>query len=1009
MKLLFRKSSGLIFCAMLLSLVASAQNITVSGTVTDQTGEPVIGAYVTVQNTSVGSITDSAGAFSISAPSNSVLEVSFIGFITETVQVNGRTQIDVTLTEDSELLDDVVVIGYGTARKSDVTGSVASVSSRDLTAIQTGNITSSLQGMVAGMEMTQTSSKPGSSMQIRIRGTRSLSADNDPLIVLDGIPYYGSLSDLDPNDIKSIDILKDAASTAIYGSRGANGVLMITTNKGYQEQKAQVAYRTYTTLKTVANKYPMMTGPEFVEMRSYSRSANGLDERDDVDIDWQDLYYQTGISTNHNLTVSGGTLTHNYNFSIGYTNDGSVIPFQGFQRINVRGGLDQSLGKYVKVGFTLNNSYSTSSDSSGSLSSVLQISPIADPFNADGSMKERVSMYNDTYYVYTKESLAGIQDKTLSDSRSFSSANNAYLEFSFPWIEGLKYKANLGLNFRYNGSGSFTGRGIGSGTSDTPSTASLGHSLTTHWTIENLLTYDRTFNHKHHLNVVGMYSAEQQKSTNTSMSGRDIPADYFQYYNIGQSLQEITVSPTGQSYQLWGLISYMGRLMYTYDDRYMLSAAVRSDASSRLAEGHKWHTYPAVSVGWNLHNEKFFKSLLNTVDQLKIRLGYGETSNQAVSPYKTLGSLGTRYYSYGEEYDLGYYVSSLPNSELGWEFSTTYNLGVDFSMFKHRFWGTLEAYLQNTHDVLVNVTLPSTTGASSIMANMGETQNKGFEATLNGLLVSKKDFTWTAGLNFYSNQNKIIALASGQTQDTSNKWFVGYPISVLYDYVYERLYQENDQFIDEFEKGAAPGDIKVKYSGEYNADGSPVRRINADDRVITPVDPKLQGGFNSAINYKNFEFSFVGSFKIGGKLISTLYGPEGYLNCLDGRRNNIKVDYWTPSNPDARFPKPSGLTNSNNPKYLSTLAVFDATYVKIRSITLGYNVPQNVLSKIGVNNLKVYATIQNPFVIYSPFTKETGLDPDTNASGKGYGNNIYAVGVNTPTTRNYLFGVNLTF
>lgn len=330
-------------------------------------------------------------------------------------------------------------------------------------------------------------------------------------------------------------------------------------------------------------------------------------------------------------------------------------------------------------------------------------------------------------------------------------------------------------------------------------------------------------------------------------------------------------------------------------------------------------------------------------------------------------------------------------------------------MFRHRFWGTVEAYLQNTHDVLVNVTLPSTTGASNIMANMGETQNKGFEVTMNGMLVQKKDLTLTAGLNLYSNQNKIIALASGQTQDTSNKWFVGYPISVLYDYVYERLYQESDQFIDAFEKGAAPGDIKVVYTGDYNPDGSPVRRINANDRIITPVDPKLQGGFNAALNYKNFEFSFVGAFKIGGKLVSTLYGPEGYLNCLDGRRNNIKVDYWTPDNTDARFPKPSGLTNSNNPKYLSTLAVFDATYAKIRSITLGYNVPQNVLSKVGVRNLKIYATVQNPFVIYSPFTKETGLDPDTNASGSAYGNNVYAVGVNTPTTRNYLFGLNLTF
>ena len=999
-----------LFSFLVFSVFVSAQSKSISGKVTDTSGEPIIGASVMLTGDNrVGVVTDVNGLFSLNVPQGTSISVSCIGYKTLEVLVGSQSTYNIQLEEDTEYLDDVIVIGYGTARRSDVTGSVASVSAKDLLSIQTGNITSSLQGMIAGMEITQTSSKPGSSMQIRIRGTRSLSADNDPLIVLDGVPFYGSLSDLNPNDIKSIDILKDAASTAIYGSRGANGVLMISTNKGYNDQKPQVSYRTYTTLKTVISEYPMMSGPEFQEMRSYSRSANGMDEIDGVNTDWQSLYYQTGVSTDHNVAISGGNRSNNYNFSSGYSNDGSVLPYQGFKRINMRGGLDQSVGKHVKVGFTMNNSYSISSDSSGSLSSVLQISPLAEPYDSDGNLKERVGMYNDTYYVYTRESLAAIKDKNVNETRSFSSSNNVYGEFIFPWIKGLTFKTSVGLNFRYSNSGSFTGKGVGSGTADTPSSASMSYSTATHWAWENLLTYDRTYNGKHHLNAVAMYSAEEQRRVATGISGKDIPADYFQFYNIGQALQDKTISPSSQTYQMWGLISYMGRIMYTFDDRYLLNIAVRSDASSRLSKGHKWHTYPAVSVGWNIHNEEFFSPVRNTVDQLKIRFGYGETSNQAVSPYRTLGSLGTRYYNYGEEYGLGYYVSSLPNSELGWEYSTTYNVGVDFSMFKHRFWGTLEAYLQNTHDVLVNVSLPSTTGASSIMANMGETQNKGLEATLNGMIVQKKDFTLTAGLNFYTNQNKILALASGQNQDTSNKWFVGYPISVLYDYVYDRLYQEDDKYIGEFERGATPGDIKVVYTGEYNADGSPVRRINADDRIITPVDPKLQGGFNSSINYKNFDFSFVGAFKIGGKLVSTLYGPEGYLNCLDGRRNNIRVDYWTPSNPNARYPKPSGLTNSNNPKYLSTLAVFDATFVKIRSITLGYSLPDTVLSKIGVSNIRVYTTVQNPFVIYSPFTKETGLDPDTNTSGRGYGNNIYAVGINTPTTRNFLFGLNLTF
>ena len=987
-----------------------AQTKAIKGTVSDESGNAVIGAYVvSVADNTKGTVTDENGSFTLSVSEGETLAVSCIGYKDTQFKTDARTLYDVIVVADNEFLEETVVIGYGTAKRSDVTGSITSVSSEDLNTIQTGNISSSLQARVAGVEMTQTSSRPGASMQIRIRGTRSLSADNDPLLVLDGIPFYGDLSDLDPTSIKSIDILKDAASTAIYGSRGANGVLLITTNKGYQEQRAQVSYSTYFTLKTVAAKYPMMNGPEFVEMRSHSRSANGLDESDDVNIDWQDLYYKNALMMNHNLTVSGGTSKNNYNFSIGYTDDNAVVPNQNFSRINIRGSLDQQLGEHIKVGFTTNNSYSVSNDSSGSLTSVLQISPIANPYNEDGTMKERVSMYNDTYYVYTRESLANIKDKLIDESNTFSSSNAVYGEVKFPWIKGLTYKVNLGLNFRYNGTGTFTGRGIGSGTSDTPSTASTSNRVTTHWTVENLLTYDRTFNEKHHLNVVAMYSAENQKQTRQTMAGRDIPADYFQYYNIGYALEEITVDPAGQSYQMWGLLSYMGRIMYTYDSRYMVNVALRSDASSRLAKGHQWHTYPAVSFGWNLHNEKFMDAAKPYVDQLKIRAGYGETSNQAVSPYRTLGSLSTRAYNYGEDYDLGYYVSTLPNMELGWEYSSTYNVGVDFSLFKRRLWGTFEYYHQHTHDVLVNMNLPSTTGASRIMANMGETQNKGFELTLNGVLLQKKDWTWTAGLNLYHNDNKILALASGQDQDTSNKWFVGYPISVLYDYVYEGLYQEGDPFITKYESGAAPGDIKVKYTGDYNEDGSPARKINANDRIITPVDPILQGGFNTTVKYKNFDFSLVGAFRIGGKLVSTLYGPQSYLNCLDGRRNNIRVDYWTPENTDARFPRPSGLTNSNNPKYLSTLAVFDATFASVRNITIGYNLPDRVMQKIKMRNIRVYATIQNPFIIYSPFTRETGLYPDTNTSGSAYGNNIYAVGVNTPTTRNYMFGVNISF
>lgn len=457
--------------------------------------------------------------------------------------------------------------------------------------------------------------------------------------------------------------------------------------------------------------------------------------------------------------------------------------------------------------------------------------------------------------------------------------------------------------------------------------------------------------------------------------------------------------------------------MYSYDDRYMLSVAFRSDASSRLAKGHQWHSYPAISAGWNISKESFFEKLLPVVNDLKLRIGYGQTSNQSINPYKTLGKLDTRPYNFGSDYALGYYVSELPNPELGWEYSSTWNYGLDFSLFNHRLSGTVEYYVQHTKDVLVNVNLPSTTGVNSYMANVGETQNKGFEFTLNGIILDNLNgWSWSAGINLYTNRNKIVSLASGQDRDESNWWFVGHPIDVVYDYEKIGLWQEGDPYLDILEPGGNVGMIKVKYTGGYNDDGTPERAIGAADRQIIHLEPKFQGGFNTTVRYKDIDLSIVGAFKSGGKLISTLYSSSGYLNMMSGRRGNVKVDYWTPDNTDAKYPKPGGIESSNNPKYGSTLGLFDASYLKIRTITLGYNVPKKWLSRAGIENLRVYATVQNPFVLFSPYHNESGMDPETNSYGdenqavtSAYQSRLLVIGTNTPSTRNYLIGLNLTF
>ena len=1010
---------GLLLLLCLIPLCSISQNFMVKGIVKDNFGEPVIGANVTEKGTTNGMITDLDGNFSLTVQKNATLVISYIGYVTQEIAIKGNTNLNITLKEDSKALEEVVVIGYGTARKSDVTGSIASVGGDKLQEMPSTNITYALQNRVAGVDMTQTSSQPGATMQIRIRGTRSLTASNDPLVVLDGIPFMGNLSDINPGDIKSMDILKDASSTAIYGSRGANGVILITTNRGAQGTPAKFTYNGYVGAKSVFSKYPMMDGPKYAEMRKYAgKFENSLDESDDTNTDWQDLLYRTGMVNSHDVSVAGGTNNGSYSFGAAYYKDQGVIPTQNYTRYSLRGSFDQGVGKYFRFGLTTNSNYNITKGSNVGPYSVLNNTPLANPYNADGSLKRTVKLNSqDENFVVTRDLVEDLEDSWLNEKKGFGTYNNLFAEVQCPWVKGLKYRVNLGLNYRSTKGGVFTGEGINSSTADTPSTASLEHTETTNWAVENLITYDRTFG-KHQLNIVGMYSAEETVYTKSHIAARDIPAEYLQYYNLGRAEGNITVNPDNWDYQKSGLMSWMGRAMYTYDNRYMLMATVRADASSRLAKGHQWHTYPAVSAGWNIGQESFMDDL-EWLDILKVRVGYGQTSNQAVNPYSTWGKLSTRPYNFGPTgYATGYYVSALPNYDLGWEYSSTWNFGLDFTLFGGRLSGTFEYYIQKTSDLLQNVNLPSTSGVSSYVGNVGKTENKGVEFTLNGTILDNHNgWTWDASINISANRNKLTELASGADRDEANNWFVGHPIDAIYDYEKIGLWQEGDPYLDILEPGGNVGMIKVKYTGEYNEDGTPVRQIGPDDRQIISMEPKFTGGFSTRVAYKGFDLNVITAFKCGGKLISTLHHSNGYLNMLTGRRGQVDVDYWTEENTNAKYPKPGGIQSGDNPKYGSTLGYFDASYWKVRNISLGYKFDeQKWLKNFGIQSLRAYVSIQNPFVICSPFHKETGLDPETNSYGNenvavtsGIQRRFLTVGTNAPSTRNYLFGINLTF
>jgi TonB-linked SusC/RagA family outer membrane protein len=1007
------------------SRATAQQTKQITGIVTDSQG-PLTGATVVVKGTSTGTFTDLDGAFSIEAPSGATLVCSFVGYITQEVKVGNQNRISIVLDEELGNINEVVVIGYGTQRRETVTGSVANIGGEKLNQIAATNAAQALQGRVAGVLMQQTSSQPGAEMQIRIRGQRSLNASNDPLIVLDGVPFMGNLSDINPSDIKSMDILKDASATAIYGSRGANGVIIITTIKGAQGTPAKVTYNAYVGFKKVFHKYPMMNTEQYMKMRNYAGLyTNSLDEDENVDTDWQDLFLKTGFTQSHDIGITGGTNGGSYSFGAGYYRDEAVIPTQAYDRYSIRGNFDQKVGEYFRFGLSSNTNYHEQKGTNVSMYGVLSKTPMINPYDADGNLKRTVDMPLDGgQYVWTRERLEGLEDSYLRHTKGFGSYNTLFAEVKTPWIEGLNYRINIGMNFRTSKTGAFTATGIGSSNVNEPNSASVQQSITKNWAIEHILTYDRTFAEKHHLNFTGLGSSERTTYEQNYMSGRDIPAEYFQYYQIGAAQSDLEVSPNMQNYWESGLTSWMGRIIYTYDNRYMLTAAFRSDASSRLADGHRWHTYPAVSLGWNIAREKFMEPI-TWLDNLKLRVGYGETSNQSIDPYSTLGALSTKYYNFGSNLATGYYVSTLPNPLLGWEYSSTWNYGLDYSLWGGRLNGTFEFYIQNTHELLLSVNLPPTSGVTSYMANIGKTRNKGFEFSLNGVILDNLGgWTWEAGINLYANRNELIELAeTGKEPDVANRWFPGHPIDVIYDYKKIGLWQTGEEdLLNVLEPGGNAGMIKVEYTGDYGEDGLPTRQINTDDRQVMDMEPDLMGGFNTTLSYKHLDLTVIGAFQVGGTLISAIHSSNGYLNMLNGRRGQLDVDYWTEENTGAKYPKPGGMSSNDNPIYGSTLGYFDASYLKVRTITLGYNFEHfKPLKDMGISRLRLYATVQNPFVLFSPYNDECGLDPETNSLSNNGGtmavtmdgyqgaHKIPVIGYNTPSTRNFIFGINLTF
>jgi TonB-dependent starch-binding outer membrane protein SusC len=1036
----------LLFAFLVLLITPAVQGQTlIRGKVTDENGTGMPGVNILVKGTTTGTTTDSDGAYSLNAEaSDAVLVFSFIGYTSEELPVNGRSSIDVSLTPSIESLNEIVVIGYGTQKKSDVTGALVSVNSQALREVPVANLQQALQGRAAGVEVIRVGTAPGGTARIRIRGERTLNGTNEPLIVLDGIPFEGGLNDINQDEIASIDILKDASATAIYGSRGANGVVLITTKRG-KAGETRLNFDSYYGVTTVARKYDMYNAEEYAAMRDASSYPNGYlaPEVEGMAIgrntDWQDLMYEDGYITNHNLNISGGTEASQFSLGGGYYKETTILPGQDFERFSLRVTIDTKVGERLKIGINSLNSLNFNNGSQfvnqqpdtpgaygGSVMyNILSTSPLMPAYTPAGEIYKYPAGNTDDANNQNPLFLKNNRNDWVDKVRRMRSFNSLYAEYQI--IDGLKYRFNLGLDFTQNNSGQFRGadsyfRSAASNQGRVRNAEQLS------WVAENLVTYEKTLAEKHRLTFTGLFSAQKLTSWNTQVSNDSITADAVEFYNLGLSNHNRYMAAEGGE-ATWGLISFMARINYAFNDRYLLTATLRRDGSSRLATGNKWLDYPAIAAGWNIMNESFMQGV-GTISNLKLRVGYGRTANQSIPPYTTLGGVNNSYqgvpirYNYGSNRVLGFLPTVIPDKDLHWEPTDNLNVGLDFGILADRITGSVEWYKSTTTDVLFPLQMPITSGyPNAFQTNLGKMENKGFEVAVSATILKLANgFSWNTDVNWYYNRNKLLEIDGVRDRDIGNGLYVGEPLNAIYDFKKLGIWQEDEADVA-LTFGQLPGQLKL--ADISGPEGIPDGLITTDyDRtIIGNQQAKWQAGMTNRFSYKGFDLSVVAFMRYGGLLQSYLHAPNGsYLTNLNGLRNGVDVEYWTPENRSNWFPAPSAAFPTGAPGSWTTLAYYDASFIKIRSINFGYALPKSLTQRIKAQSVRVYFTAQNPFLLWSPYvSKWNGVDPEPTGQGNtgavatsgtyrtGGPNPGLLITTGTPPTRAFIFGVNFGF
>ena len=984
-----------IFLALVGVFLSSLLWADISGVVRDEQGEPLIGVSVLIEGTTQGTITDFDGNFTLNAQEGQTLEVSYMGYRTEHVRVSG-TSLAVVLREDAKTLDEVVVVGYGTQKRSDLTGSVASVKADDVNAVPTSSVAEMLRGQAAGVVVTQNSARPGGQSDIVIRGKKSLTGGNAPLYIVDGTPV-DNIDDFNAQDIESVEVLKDAAAQAIYGARASNGVILVTTKKG-AEGKTSVDINAYAGAQTVKRNFDLYSGAEWAQLkreanRSFvydpaTKTATGA-YQDDASLfgnmyqnlvdqqytDWENLMVHPALQQKYDISVRTGNDRSKMSAALGYFDQEGMISPANYQRYNARFDFSQKLGKRVTLGFKANYIHSNQKSEDSDFVKVLTESPLLSAYDADGNMLSLLAdskwspLWNNAHYT--------------SDKKTDRFMLGANLNWDI-W-GGFTYRLNASVNYRNQEQGTYQDSKHEKGSS-VGGQAAITNTRYVDYLLENIFGYDHTWQDKHHLNVTLVQSIESIRTTKTQTSGSGFATDDLGYNNI--SAASIT-NPTVRTITPRHLVSFMGRVNYSLMDKYLFSVSARVDGSSVFGKNSKWGVFPAGSFAWRINQEDWLVDV-NWLTNLKLRLSAGSVGNQAIDPYQTQGLVDGYYMKFGDQNAMVGYLPStqLQNPDLKWETTTSYNVGLDFGFLRDRIMGSVEYYYAKTTDLLVEKSINQTTGYNTQLVNMGSVMNQGVEITANFVPVKIKNFTWTIDLIWAHNQNKILSLngatsADGKLlNDEANNWFIGHNINAYYDYVFDGIWQLGDDIPD---YGGTyqpqPGDIRVR---DVNGDG----QITPDDRVVIDRDPKWTASLGTSFKFYGVDITFdfygvYGAVRQNNYLYASNQGGD-----LKGVRNGIKVDYWTIENPSNTAPRP----RDGNISYFSSLSYQDASYFRLRNLSVGYSFPKKLIAKAKMTNLRIYCTASNLFTC----TRYQSYSPE--ASAGSY-----------PEPRTVIGGLNLSF